>query len=148
MDAQTIKKARGYAKQYSFPLVKRWDGTKEFWHVWHQPHLIYFLLYDEYINRIVEIAETKPQEQRTGRFALMRPVKHMFPHAAWTKADAARTKADAARTKAYVAFTKADAARTKAAAAWRDKNHDAIIDAHAAECPGCKWDGHMLPQFN
>ena len=67
--------------------------------------------------------------------------------AAYAKARAAYTKAWAAYTKAWAAYTKVRAAYDKAGAAC-DKtgaaNMPAILKLHAAECPGCPWDGETI----
>ena len=135
------KQAKAISKKYNFPLLKKWEGYKLFWHVWHQPKLIFLITYPQYLDRIINIEENKPQEQKVERYKLMKPALQKFKaDAAWAKACAAWAKADAAWNKAY-------AARNKACAAWEGKNHDLII-AHTKECPGCKWDGEKLPQMD
>ena len=154
-----IEEARKISIKYNFPLIEKWDRYKTFWHVWHQPKLMWFITYIEYIERIINIELQKPQEEKQERFCLMKPVMQKFKaDAAWKKADAAwkkayaagekaYAKAYAAREKAYVAREKAYAAREKVDAAWESQNHDIIILAHEKECPNCKWDGEKLPQF-
>ena len=168
------KQAKAISKKYNFPLLKKWEGYKLFWHVWHQPKLIFLITYPQYLDRIINIEENKPQEQKVERYKLMKPALQKFKaDAAWAKADAALAKADATWNKAYAAWNKAyaalgdaawvkayaawkkacaarakaDAAWAKADAAWEGKNHDLII-AHTKECPGCKWDGEKLPQMD
>ena len=114
------KQAKAISKKYNFPLLKKWEGYKLFWHVWHQPKLIFLITYPQYLDRIINIEENKPQEQKVERYKLMKPALQKF---------------------------KADAAWAKACAAWEGKNHDLII-AHTKECPGCKWDGEKLPQMD
>ena len=159
-----IEEAREISIRYNFPLIERWDGDKAFWHVWHQPSLIWFITYIEYIERIINIELRKPQEEKQERFCLMKPVMQKFKinaawkkanaarkktYTAWAKADAAWVKPDATRKKKkiYNAWAKADAAWEEAYAAWKIQNHDIIISAHEKECPNCKWDGEKLLQF-
>jgi hypothetical protein len=171
MKLEKIKQARAISIKYNFPLVKRWKGLKAFWHVWHQSFLMWFITYEEYIDRIIAIEEQKPQGQKAKRYKLMKSVQYQFKASqvdqAWVKVDQARDKAyqawvkvDQARDKAYQVWIKADQvwikayqvwikayqARDKAYQVWEAKNHDLIISVHKKECPGCQWDGEKLPQ--
>jgi hypothetical protein len=152
---EDLNKAKEYSKLYEFPLVKEWTGYKLFQHVWHRPKIYYPMTYDKYIDRVIEIAEEKPQEERAERFQLMIPSSYaarVKAYAARDKAYAAWVKADAARDKAYAAWVKADAAWVKAYAAWVKTDEKNIIASHAKDCPNCKWEGDSidgcLPQFN
>ena len=119
------QKARKYCKQHAVALPKAWKGYKLIWHPWHQPasRLLRPMTFQEYVDRLVEIAERKPQDERRERFYLMKPCKYVF------------------RSKAHEALSKADEA-------WPKADAKEIAAAHMAECPNCKWDGNCLPQFN
>ena len=116
------KRCKAIAEEYNFSLVAEWKGGKDFWHVWHTPRLIYRLSYKEYVERIIEIAENKPENEIGEIFHLMKPVDHIF-----------RSKAYDAWSKAYEAWSKAD--------------EKEIEQTHRDECLDCKWDGLKLPQM-
>ena len=154
------QKARKYCKQHAVALPKAWKGYKLIWHPWHQPasRLLRPMTFQEYVDRLVEIAERKPQDERRERFYLMKPCKYVFrskahealskAHEALSKADEALSKADEVWSKAYKARLKAHEALSKADEAWPKADAKEIAAAHMAECPNCKWDGNCLPQFN
>lgn len=132
MPAMTLlEDAKRICDQYGATLPKKWAGQKQVKHAWHRPQIYFLMTWDKYLGRVVEIGTRKPKNERAERLRLMHPSEHFF-----------------ARTKAYAAWTKADAARTKADAAWTKADADEIHAAHSAECPGCKWDGEKLPQFD
>ncbi len=72
-------------------------------------------------------------------------------YAAWKRADADRQRADADRQRADAAWRSANAERRsaddewwRAEAAWRIADAEEILDAHAAECRDCGWDGEAM----
>ena len=88
------KQAQDYLTKYGGrTLLEKWTGHKLFLHVWHKPKMYHLLTYDKYLDRVIEIAEQKPENERIERFQLMKP----STYAARDKADAAWVKADAAK---------------------------------------------------
>ena len=143
-----------------------------YWHVHH--NVLAEVATEPIRNRRKYIREHKPANEIELRLKLLKRVRGKLPisytragaayakagaayakawaayiatGAAYAKARAAYTKAWAAYTKAWAAYTKVRAAYDKAGAAC-DKtgaaNMPAILKLHAAECPGCPWDGETI----
>ena len=148
MNRKKYKEAKDISIKYDFPLVKKWRGLKLFWHVWHEPNLCFWITYEGYIDRIINIEETKPQPQKHERYQLMKPVKQKSKgDDEFRKAYAEWRKANAEFRKARVNWEKAYDEYDRAYDDWRETNHNSILQAHAIECPDCKWDGEKLPQM-
>ena len=132
---QLEKQASDVLQKHGKKLPKRWRGGKEVWHAWHSPYLAYFLTWRGFLERIIEIENNKPENEKPLRFRLINPVVGKFSKtkasAAWDKAYAVRRKAYAVRRKASAAWVKADAVRRKASAAW-DKAYAVRRKAYAA----------------
>jgi len=127
-----LSEARQIAKKYGVTLPRAWRGYILVWHPWHRAQddsenpahgLIFWMTYRAFLGRIVEIEKCKPEAQRAERIRLMRPVQFKFPK------------------------DELDAQQAKLDAQWDAEHRAEILLAHAAECPGCKWDGRKLPQF-
>ena len=113
--------------QYGKTLPKKWKGLKEVWHAWHQPHLVYQMSWGEYVNRVIEIEDTKPVHEKPLRFKLLNLVKGKFR-----------------RTKAYAEWNKAYAEWKKADAEWKKADAEEIQKLHRKECKDCSWDGKQV----
>ena len=111
-----IKLAKSILKKYGRKLEPSWAGVANVWHAWHEPHMVWIMTYKEYINRIIQIEQNKPTNEKPVRFKFFKPVKGKFK----------KSKADADRKKAYADWEKAYAYSVK-------KLHD-------KECPNCPWD--------
>ena len=140
-----LQRARAILKKYGQRLPKRWTGAKPIFHVWHEPYLLWLLTYDEFIERVIEVEENKPDNQKRVRFKLMRPVRAKLSnlplYADWEKADADWRKAYADWRKADADWRKAYADLQKADADFYSANKDFLTALHAKEC-GCKeWNG-------
>ena len=127
-----LSEARQIAKKYDVTLPRAWRGYIPVKHPWHRAQddsenpahgLIFRMTFREFLSRIVEIENNKPEAQRAERIRLMRPVQFKFPK------------------------DELDAQQAKLDAQWDAEHRAEILLAHAAECPGCKWDGRKLPQF-
>ena len=148
-----LSEARQIAKKYGVTLPRAWRGYILVWHPWHRAQddsenpahgLIFRMTFREFLSRIVEIENNKPEAQRAERIRLMRPVQFKFPK---DELDAQQAKLDAQWVKLDAQRVKLDAQQAKLDAQWDAEHRAEILLAHAAECPGCKWDGRKLPQF-
>ena len=131
-------KAQAIAKEFGFELEAAWEGYKPFWHVWHQPKLLYWITYEQYLYRIIEIKENKPKHELQHRFRLLKPVTGVLPVElckAWMKVDEAWMKWNEAwvesRMKWNVAWVKLNETY--------QKYLPEIQVLHLAECKGCLW---------
>jgi hypothetical protein len=126
-----IKLAQKYCQQYGTELSPAWEGLKVIKHPWHQPArmIAYPMTYAEFIDRIIEIAEYKPVDERAERLALMKPYKTEFKLPKYlTKAGDAYNKVKDAYIKAGDAYNKVKDAYNKARDAY-NKVKDAYIKA-------------------
>ena len=117
--------------------------TGWYWHVHHDVLLEWCTDYDK---RVSYIRRYKPGKERALRLRLFRPVQGDLPPDL-VAAEAAYDKAGVARDKAWAAYYRAEAACDKAWAAC-DKAGVArkgeLEALHAAECPGCPWNGQTI----
>ncbi len=121
-------------------LPSPWEGSRPVWHAWHLTNLMYLMTYREYLNRVVEIAECKPPSEQEQRLRSMKPVAHHFDSPAY----AAWRSAEAEWRSAYAAWQRANTAWRSANTAWRSAEAEEILEAHAAECRDCGWNGEAM----
>ena len=142
-------KAKSILKKYGKRLPEQWRGRRNAWHAWHQPSKVYFMSYKEFIDRVIEIEEDKPENEKPIRFKFFNVVRGKFlrtkAYADWQKAAADWQKdyADWQKAdwhKADADWQKADADWQKADADWQKADADSILRLWKKECPDCPWD--------
>ena len=115
-----------------------WDGVTASWHHWHHgPNPLTLETQESIAQRVSQIVESKPADERIRRLTCFRPAD-LSSIPAYYKARAALDEASAALAKASVAYNEAWAAYTKALCS------PEIIALHAVQCRGadgspCKW---------
>ncbi len=55
-------------------LTEPWQGSRLFWHSWHEPHKYWPMSYAAVIERLLTIGFKKPMEQAYWRLRLFKPV--------------------------------------------------------------------------
>jgi hypothetical protein len=105
-------------------------------HVHHDRPIEYVWDVDERWNYIVE---TKPEEEIDTRLTRFAPVRGKVPDRlvrAWAEFDRERAEYDRASAECNRALAEYDRAYTECL--------PELEALHAAECPGCPWDGKTL----
>ena len=114
-----------------------------YWHV-HHDELIEWCW--DYGARARYIRDAKPKDEQDLRLGLFQPVRGDLP-AAVVAASQAYREASQAYDEASQAYREASQAYREAGRAYHRviAEHSAEIEAlHAAECPGCPWDGETI----
>jgi len=131
-------------------IPESYEGYKLVTHVWHQPSLLWLMTYEQLLNRLIEIYETKPKAERSERYSLIKVVEHEFDSPTyhvllearrrWDEGDCEWDEADRKRDGAVREWNGGDCEWDGAECEWDEED----CERDEAECEWiearCEWE--------